>query len=313
MRELWPRYTLLPPLPFVVVVLIAGLRGALRWDHVAIALFVIVLSYTNRTTKRLCVGLYPIGLVALLYDTMKNIQNLGVTPERVHVCDLRAAEVHWFGITMAGTRTTVHDWLQAHATLSLDVLASIPYGTFIFVSLGAAVFLFFEDFTAMQRFMWAFFVMNVMGFITYHLYPAAPPWYYHSHGCSVDVMAHASEGPNLGRVDQLLGVHYFAGMYGRSSDVFGAMPSLHVAYPLLIALETWRHVRWPTRVAAISYFLLMWFAALYLDHHWIIDTLVGIAYCLVAAAAMRGIQHWRSVLPKSDDELGSSHASRPAV
>ena len=189
MRGLWPRHTLLPPLIFVVAAVVAYVRGVLRWDHIAIVVLVAALAYTNRTTKRLCIGLYPIGLVAVLYDAMKSIQNVGVTPERVHLCGLRATEIRWFGITMDGSRTTVHDWLQAHATLPLDVLCSIPYGTFIFASLAAAVYLYFRDFAAMQRFMWTFFLMNVMGFLTYHLYPAAPPWYYHAHGCTVDMLA----------------------------------------------------------------------------------------------------------------------------
>jgi membrane-associated phospholipid phosphatase len=161
--------------------------------------------------------------------------------------------------------------------------------------------------------MWAFFVMNVMGFVTYHLYPAAPPWYYHSHGCSVDVLAHASEGPNLARVDQLLGVHYFAGMYGRSSDVFGAIPSLHVAYPLLICIEVWRHVRWPLRLAGVGFFLLMCFSAVYLDHHWVIDVVIGIGYCLVAAGAMRAVQRWRPAATNRPNDIESTPVSHPLV
>ncbi len=293
MRGLWPRYTLLPPLPFFLVAIWAALRGDLRWDHLGVAIFVFAMAYFNQATKRMVVGLYPIGLVALLYDSMKLVKNFGVTPERVHLCDLRAAEVRWFGIDLGGTRTTVHDWLQPHATVALDLLSSIPYGTFIFVAMGTAVYLYFKDFSAMQRFMWAFLAMNVLGFVTYHLYPAAPPWYYHTHGCSVDLSSGASEGPNLARVDQLLGVHYFGGMYGRSSDVFGAVPSLHVAYPLLVVFEAWRHFRWPFRLAAIGYFLLMCFAAVYLDHHWIIDVIIGIIYCLFVAGATRAVQRWR--------------------
>ena len=309
MRGLWPRHTLLPPLIFVVAAVVAYVRGVLRWDHIAIVVLVAALAYTNRTTKRLCIGLYPIGLVAVLYDAMKSIQNVGVTPERVHLCGLRATEIRWFGITMDGSRTTVHDWLQAHATLPLDVLCSIPYGTFIFASLAAAVYLYFRDFAAMQRFMWTFFLMNVMGFLTYHLYPAAPPWYYHAHGCTVDMLARPSEGPNLARVDQLLGVQYFTAMYGRSSDVFGAIPSLHVAYPLLIALETWRHVSRPLRVTTVAYSVLMAFAAIYLDHHWIIDALVGVAYCLIAVLVVRSVQRWHATNLAKESRLSGTHGA----
>jgi membrane-associated phospholipid phosphatase len=134
----------------------------------------------------------------------------------------------------------------------------------------------------MQRFTWAFFALNVAGFVTYHLYPAAPPWYLHAHGCAVDLAAHASPGDALARVDAMTGVPYFAGMYGRASDVVGAMPSLHVAYPLLIVLAGWRVLGWPGRAAALGFLASMCFAAIYLDHHWISDEIVGLTFGAVA-------------------------------
>ena len=125
------------------------------------------------------------------------------------------------------------------------------------------------------------------GFTTYHIYPAAPPWYFHAHGCTVDMATHASEGPNLARVDAALGFRYFAGFYGRSNDVFGAMPSLHVAYPLLIVLEGWKNFRAPLRAASVMFSATMIFAAVYLDHHWVLDVIAGLSYCLVAHLLMR--------------------------
>src|SRR6185436_20727216 len=106
-----------------------------------------------------------------------------------------------------------------------------PYATYLIAAVIYAVWLAQGDAgrrALAVRFGWGFLVLNVAGFVTYHLYPAAPPWYYHAHGCVVDLAAAASAGPNLLRVDALMGMNYFAGFYGRSSDVFGAVPSLHV-------------------------------------------------------------------------------------
>jgi phosphatidylglycerophosphatase A len=58
------------------------------------------------------------------------------------------------------------------------------------------------------------------------------------------------QDPNLARVDASMGLHYFAGMYGRASDVLGAMPSLHVAYALLVAVEGWGLMSHLWRVAS---------------------------------------------------------------
>ena len=293
-RRLWPDWKVLTPLPFVVYPLIMFLRGDHRWDYIAVMVVVPFLAYTNATTKKLYVGAYPIGLVGLIFDSMRYVRDVGITADRVHLCDLRASEMRFFSVTLDGRQTTYHDWLQAHATPLLDGYFAIPYGTFIFASFAFAFYLYRRDFARMQRFTWAFLAMNVAAFVTYHLYPAAPPWYYHAHGCTVDLGSHASEGPNLARVDQWLGVAYFGGMYGRSSDVFGAIPSLHCAYPLLIFLEGWSVFTVGWRVASGIFAASMCVAAVYLDHHWVTDVFVGLTYGGLAFVVGRVLSaRWR--------------------
>ena len=100
------------------------------------------------------------------------------------------------------------------------------------------------------------------------------------------------------RVDGWLGVHYFGAMYGRASDVFGAMPSLHCAYPLIVLLYGWGVSSKVGRAASIAFFLLMCFSAVYLDHHWVFDVVAGIVYCVVVFFAVRALTYCAdSVLP----------------
>jgi hypothetical protein len=273
-------------LPFVVHAAWSVTRGP-RWEQMAVFAGVVALFAAGPRARRLFVGAYPIGLVGLLYDAMRPLQRWGVSPERVHLCDLRATEIALFGVRVDGQPATVHDWLQPRASRALDVLCAFPYGTFLFACLACAVWLYFRDYARMVRFGWCFFALNVAGFLTYHLYPAAPPWYYHAHGCQLDLLASASEGPNLARVDAWIGVPYFAGMYRRSSSVFGAMPSLHCAYPLLILVEGWSSFPAAARAAASAFFALMCFSAVYLDHHWICDAVAGVVYCLAVAGIAR--------------------------
>jgi membrane-associated phospholipid phosphatase len=260
-------------------------RGEVRWELITVMVLVPALAFTRR---RLFAGLLPVALVALLYDSMRFVKNVGLSPERVHLCDLRSAEIALFGVSVGGARDgTLHDLIQAHPAPALDALCAVPYGTYIYAVLGAALFLYRRDFHRLQRFTWTFLLLNVAGFVTYHLYPAAPPWYFHAHGCVVDLAAKASAGPNLARVDALLGVGYFRGFYGRSNDIFGAVPSLHVAYPALLALETWPYLTLPLRAVAVAYAALMCVAAVYLDHHWVIDVVVGLAYTAACVALVR--------------------------
>ncbi len=292
-RRLWPRYPWWPPAPFVLLAVFWGLQGKLRWDHIAIVVLVSALAYGSLWTKRLFLGILPIGLVGVLYDTMRFVKNVGLTPDNVHVCDVRAIDQRFFGMNYQGARITLHDYLQQHWTPFLDRYCAIPYGIFIAVVVAYSVYLFRRDYPGLLRFTWSFLALNVAGFITYHVYPAAPPWYYHHYGCVVDLATHASEGPNLARVDAWLGIPYFAGVYGRSSDVFGAVPSLHVAYPLLMLLEGFRRHRWLGRVLLIWFYLSMCFAAVYLDHHWVFDIVLGSFYTVVISWLMRRLLNAR--------------------
>jgi membrane-associated phospholipid phosphatase len=294
LRALWPGWGILLPIPFVVHAAWVIARGQFHWENGAVLVASIALFATGPRTKKLFLGAYPIGLIGILYDTMRLVEHVGVSTSRVHVCDLRAHELALFGVTLNGQPATLHDWFQAHPSPVLDAICAFPYATFLFVVVGCAVWLYFRDYPKMLRYAWCYFALNIAGFLTYHLYPAAPPWYFHAHGCQVDLFAHASEGPALARVDARLGIHYFAGMYGRASDVFGAMPSLHVAYALLVALEGWSTWTNGWRAASVVFFLTMCFAAVYLDHHWVLDAIAGMAYSAVVVMTARWLTRPRT-------------------
>ena len=286
-RELWPGPGLWLPVPFVVWSLACWLHGERRWELIVFAVGMPLLAYLNARTKKLFTGIYPMALLGLIYDAMRFVQYAGITPERVHVCDLREIDMRLASVSLNGVRASVHDYFQAHATLVLDVVCAIPYGIFMYVTLAFAVVLYLRDYARLKRFAWVFFFLNIAGFVTYHIYPAAPPWYYHLHGCTVDLATRASEGPNLARVDRWLGVPYFAGFYGRSNDVFGAVPSLHIGYPLMIVIYAWPMTRAVGRSLAVAFFASMCFAAVYLDHHWVVDVILGVVYTAVVEVLVR--------------------------
>lgn len=302
--RIWPGTSALIPLPLLAWPLYCTLTGHARPEHWLISAIILSLAYVDGRTKRLFLGLYPIGLVASLYDAMRFVKDVGLSPERIHVCDLRALESIFFGYREGGVAKTLHDWFQPRAVPAVDLFAAIPYGTFIYAAIGCAVFLYFKDYRRFVAFTWTFFLLNVAGFVTYHLVPAAPPWYFHEHGCHVDMSALPSEGPNLARVDRLLGFPYFHGFYARASSVFGAVPSLHCAYPVAMSLAAVPVVSRPAKVFLVGYAGSMIFAAVYLDHHWLIDAVVGVAYAIALWLVVRAIQRRKTsslqVAPASD-------------
>jgi inositol phosphorylceramide synthase catalytic subunit len=297
----WTHFTAVPLMAYPAYIFFG--RGEHRWEMVLLFFVVGVLGFYSKRTRRLYEGVYPMALTALLYDAMRFVKNLGVSAERVHICDLRQHELDLFGITSGGVKMTLQDYFSSHGSSFLDFYCAIPYGTFIYVSMLFATYLYFKDFAALKRYTWTFLTMNLAAFATYHLYPAAPPWYYHAHGCVADLSAHAYEGTHLAAVDAMLGVHYFSSFYGRSADVFGAVPSLHVAYPLLIVLEGWKHFKTLGRGLALLFAASMIFAAVYLDHHWVIDVLLGLTY----ATAIRWT--FRALLARGVSESGAAPAT----
>jgi len=300
----WTHWTALPLILWPLYVLIG--RGEIRWEFIALIIVVIGLAFTGPRTRQLYVGLYPLAVVSIVYDAMRFVKNVGITAERIHVCDLRGYELALFGVGSGAHRVTLQDYFLEHHADWADVYFSIPYGTFIFVSMVFAVFLYFRSFVALQRYGWTFLVMNIAAFVTYHLYPAAPPWYYHlTHSCAADLSAHASEASHLANVDRLLGVAYFKSFYGRSADVYGAVPSLHVAYPLLILIEGWVLFGPIRRGLAILFTISMCVAAVYLDHHYLIDVLLGVTYAIVIRFG------FRALFARTGQRSGAS-ASEPA-
>ena len=86
----------------------------------------------------------------------------------------------------------------------------------------------------------------------------------------------------LGAFDEMTRLGIFQGLYGRNSNVFAAVPSLHSAYTLVAFIYSLRS-RTPMwmRIALAVITLGIWFTAVYTSHHYIIDVLLGIACALL--------------------------------
>lgn len=214
---------------------------------------------------------YPAGqniqfvITGIGYDAVRYPRAAWVSEPCVLSCGLRDAEVAVFGV---GPNLTIQDWFAAHHCIVMDVVCAVPYFAFAYVVLGYATYLYFADRPRMSRFLWSYAVANFIAFGFWLLVPAAPPWYVRAHGCAIDLSV-APSAAALSRVDALLG------FYSRSTSVFGALPSMHCAFPLLGLLTAWKHVGWRTRPIHVAYTLLMALSAVYLDHHWVIDVLAG--------------------------------------
>ena len=122
--------------------------------------------------------------------------------------------------------------------------------------------------------------------------PTAPPWYIAKYGYAPATYDIPGDEAGLLYADRMLGVPFFHGIYSQSPIVFGSFPSLHAAWPVLIALHA-PYSTWASRLLWV-YSLAVWWAAMYLQHHFFIDLIGGAVYVLVA---MRTVAFVSDLLP----------------
>ncbi|MDF3065528.1 MAG: inositol phosphorylceramide synthase [Polyangiaceae bacterium] len=264
-------------IPLVYVLVVAGI-GDLRVEHVVLVLVVVGLSAFGPRSRAFLADITPYVLVAIGYDMVRYARRAFVTAERVHACGLRDFELAAFSVAPG---VTIQDWFQLHHAPFWDVLFAVPYTIFAYLALVYSGYLYFVDRARMRRYLWAFAIANFISFAVWMVFPAAPPWYIRANGCQVS-MAALPSAAGLLRVDQLFGMHYYENLYSRAASVFGAMPSMHCAYPMLGLLTAWRSVSWKTRPLHVLYAVTMLVGSNYLDHHWLWDGIAGIALAAVA-------------------------------
>jgi len=126
-----------------------------------------------------------------------------------------------------------------------------------------------------------FLLTCFIGMIGYYIYPAAPPWYFIEFGVGTDFTISGSEGL-LSEFDRIVGVPIFNTIYAKGGNVFCAIPSLHCAYPVICMLVAWQmKSKWYISLFSL-WALGTWFAAVYSQHHYIIDAILGV-FCAILA------------------------------
>lgn len=275
-----------------------------RPEQFLVAGLVLLLAAWSDGSRRLLSGLLPFLIFGIVYDLTHFTQPL-VRHLHVHVEEPYLFDRRFFGIASAGGVLTPNEWFSLHHWPAADFLAGLAYIVYVYWPIGfaAALALTRRDEHGrrlLSRFGWTFLAMNLVGFATYYLYPAAPPWYVADYGLGPADMAARSSPAGAARWDALTGLPYFAGFYGRSADVFGAIPSLHVSYPLLTYLYGLElRKRW-LDASSFGLFLLVSFAAVYLNHHYVLDVLLGVLYAVFAWGLERYLLRRRAVTPAGE-------------
>lgn len=239
----------------------------------------------------------PFLIHLAVYDRQR-LLSPAITNADIDVTGPRNWELAWFGAQTSRGVVTPPEWFQSHTSVVLDVICGLVYLGFMpgFLAL-AAWWRFGERRTEAQVVMWALLALHVLGYAIHIVYPTAPPWYVAQYGTGPAVATVPPDPAGGHRFDQLLHVTWFSSSYGDSSSVFGALPSLHVAQTFLAALFAWRFRS--LRVVATIFFGLVFLSSVYLNHHYIVDGISGMAIAgIVFAVTARVLRRARTNAPK---------------
>lgn len=259
------------------IIYIVGMTALMIWQGIGIApdryAFVLLLaSLFIKKTRSFILDWIPFLFILLSYDFLRGFaDNLN---GRVNYQSLIDAETWLF--KSIPTIELQKLYFNSPTTTFLDFAASIFYFLHFALPLSFGFILWIYNRSYFKRFVTGILLLSYAGWITFLIYPAAPPWLASNEGYL----------PKVYKImDQTLSVfpdrwnlptiyHQF------NPNPVAAMPSLHAAYPLLVFLFALNFFKLKA-LLFFPYVLATWFSIVYLGEHYMVDIIVGAFYAVI--------------------------------
>jgi hypothetical protein len=169
-----------------------------------------------------------------------------------------------------------------------EVVFDLVYLSHYLASFVLAGVLWARERTRFVRYARRFVTMSFAGFVTYALFPAAPPWM-----AARDGYISAMVGRVGGRGNGEIGLSFATKLIDKGAAVtnfVAAVPSLHAGFAALIAITFWHAVpRWARPLLAL-YPFMMGLTLVATGEHYVIDIILGVLYALGANALWNRIE-----------------------
>jgi len=159
-----------------------------------------------------------------------------------------------------------------------DYFGALLYSSHFTIPLFVAFIFWLYDKSIFKNYIFSIALVSYMGFLTYLLFPAAPPWLASEQGMIFPPLQHINNivfGHFSGSIS-LPTVYKYLG-----ANLVAAVPSLHAAYPLLTSLFLVKKHPKSLVIMAI-YIFAIWFFVIYSGDHYFFDVVLGAIYALVA-------------------------------
>lgn len=215
-----------------------------------------------KRVKRFIRDWIPFVALFLAYEAMRGIADniTGI----VHVTELINVELQMFG----HIPTLILQ--QFFRNPILDLMGAFFYSLHIIIPTFFGFILWIRSPQNYRKYTFALLLCSYSALITVLAFPTAPPWF----GVNAERI--------LFQIDGVIGVPLYATIFFiLQPNPFAAFPSLHAAYPWLISLYAIKI----KRVKALPILIIplgVWFSAVYLGEHYIVDLIAGVAYSTAA-------------------------------
>ncbi len=228
----------------------------------------------------------PFVAIILIYESFRGIA-VGLN-DKVNFMFMVDFDRQLFGGVLP--TTTLQQWLWNGQVQWYDFIFYLAYMMHFVFPIALAVVIWKKFPRHYWRFITSLSLLMIGGFITYALFPAAPPWM-------------ASDAKLIEPVTRIssdvwfaLGVNDFPSLYNKiAPNPVAAVPSLHAAFSTLFAIFiiTLLKSRW--RFLSLLYPALIYVGTVYQGEHYVVDALLGIGY---AAGAFYAAPHVLRVLKR---------------
>jgi membrane-associated phospholipid phosphatase len=249
-----------------------------------------------RQAKAMLGRLLPLVVVILVYESFRSIAD----KLNGHVDYLLAPKIDDF---LFGNLPTIYlqNWLWRGHTSWYDVVLYIPYLLFFVIPIGLAILVWKTKAKHYWRVISAYVVLFFSAFLTFLIFPAAPPWL-------------ASENHYIQPITRVssyvwssMGIHDFPSLYNHlAANPVAAVPSLHSACATLFSIFIFKLYGKRWGAASLIYPILIYIGVIYEGEHYAFDVILGIAYGVAAYFAAPYIMR-KSVLAWEKSMLKLKH------
>lgn len=246
---------------------------------------------------------FPIFLFLAVYDILAVIQQfVTINPfmESFYYFD-----AYTFGLFF-GNRPPSYFFYENHIAV-LDVFFGIFYVIHTVFPPLMALYLRVVHVDKFDQLAWSAVIIGFFAVFFYIFVPTAAPWYTYWYGFDASQVGNINQmtaTAGLWYTDQALGIDFFSRlMWELTAAKFAAFPSMHVGAPAYIYFSFKKvNLKNPSRVMLV-YLVIMFFAVVYLNHHWVSDALAGLFFGWLSVKLSNRLFQYRDTDTSKDATL----------